>query len=59
VAGPVEATAIGNALVQAAAHGLAPDPRGLVRATQALTTYEPTGAVAAWDAAAARLLSAN
>jgi rhamnulokinase len=59
VAGPVEATAIGNALVQAAAHGLAPDPRALVRATQALTTYEPAGAVAAWDAAAARLSSAD
>jgi rhamnulokinase len=45
VAGPVEATAIGNVLVQARAHGLAPDDltslRALVRETQPLTFFEP------------------
>jgi rhamnulokinase len=45
VAGPVEATAIGNLLVQARAHGtLSGDLsslRSLVRATQALRRYEP------------------
>lgn len=55
VAGPYEATAIGNALVQAHVHGLAPDPRALVRATRPLTTYEPEGDDAAWSAAAARI----
>ena len=55
VAGPYEATAIGNALVQAHAHGLAPDPRALIRATQPLTTYEPNGDEPAWSAAAARV----
>jgi rhamnulokinase len=55
VAGPVEATAIGNALVQARAHGFAGDPRELVRRTQDLTTYPPRGDDAAWDRAAGRL----
>ncbi len=55
VAGPVEATAIGNALVQARAHGLAADPRELVRRTQRLTVYEPRGDEAAWDRAARRI----
>ena len=55
VAGPYEATAIGNALVQAHAHGLAPDPRALIRATQPLTTYEPAGDAPAWAAAATRV----
>jgi rhamnulokinase len=45
VAGPVEATAMGNVLVQARAHGtLSGDLdtlRGLVRTTQQLTRYEP------------------
>jgi rhamnulokinase len=55
VAGPVEATAIGNALVQARAHGFTGDPRELVRRTQDLTTYLPRGDDAAWDRAAARI----
>jgi rhamnulokinase len=45
VAGPVEATAIGNILVQARAHGLAQGDlaslRALVRETQPLTSYQP------------------
>lgn len=55
VAGPYEATAIGNALVQAHAHGLAPNPRALIRATQPLTTYEPERNEPAWSAAADRI----
>ncbi|RZQ59493.1 rhamnulokinase [Amycolatopsis suaedae] len=45
VAGPVEAAAMGNALVQARALGVVPgelaDLRALVRATQPLRTYQP------------------
>jgi rhamnulokinase len=45
VAGPVEATALGNVLVQARARGLLAGDletlRGLVRATQAVRRYEP------------------
>ena len=55
VAGPYEATALGNALVQARAHALAADPRALIRATHPLTTYEPSGTDAAWDLAASRI----
>ncbi|GAB2832731.1 rhamnulokinase family protein [Actinoallomurus bryophytorum] len=55
VAGPVEATAIGNALVQARAHGFTGDPRDLVRRTQDLTVYRPSGDDAAWDRAASRI----
>ncbi|MCO6009838.1 rhamnulokinase [Actinoallomurus purpureus] len=55
VAGPVEATAIGNALAQAQAHGLAAHPRELVRRTQDLTVYRPRGDEAAWDRAATRI----
>jgi rhamnulokinase len=55
VAGPVEATAIGNALVQARAHGFTADPRELVRRTQDLTNYLPRGNDAAWDRAAGRI----
>ncbi len=51
VAGPVEATAIGNALVQARAHGLLrgglDDLRRLVRATQELRHYAPRAALVA------------
>ncbi|HEY8790291.1 MAG TPA: rhamnulokinase family protein [Actinopolymorphaceae bacterium] len=50
VAGPVEATAIGNLLMQARAAGVLPTGaeghaagRALVRATQPLTRYEPGG----------------
>jgi rhamnulokinase len=55
VAGPVEATAIGNALVQARAHGFTDDPRELVRRTQDLTVYRPRGDESAWDRAAERV----
>jgi rhamnulokinase len=55
VAGPVEATAIGNALVQARAHGFTGDPRDLVRRTQDLTVYRPHGDESAWDRAAERV----
>ena len=45
IAGPVEATAIGNVLVQARAHGMLPGDlaamRDLVRATQPLREYRP------------------
>ncbi|SDR72475.1 rhamnulokinase [Actinopolymorpha singaporensis] len=44
VAGPVEATALGNLLVQARAHGVLVDraeARDVVRRTQDLRTYEP------------------
>ncbi|GAA4947361.1 rhamnulokinase family protein [Streptomonospora halophila] len=56
-AGPVEATAIGNLVVQAraalpgASHG---DLRRLVHAAERPRRYEPAG-TAGWDAAAARL----
>jgi rhamnulokinase len=55
VAGPAEATAIGNALVQARAAGFTGDPRALIRRTQELTTYQPSGDEAAWDRAAHRV----
>ena len=48
VAGPVEATAIGNLLVQARAHGLIDGDleslRALIRATTELTRFEPAAA---------------
>jgi len=59
VAGPAEATAIGNILVQARVLGAAPDDldgmRALVRATQPLSHFEPTGDAGSWAAAAERL----
>ncbi|WP_046469564.1 rhamnulokinase [Allosalinactinospora lopnorensis] len=58
VAGPVEATAIGNIIVQARAHGAAADLAGLrrlVHDTQELRHHSPSGDRTAWDAAAARL----
>jgi rhamnulokinase len=59
VAGPAEATAIGNILVQARALGAAPGDlvgmRALVSASQPLVRYEPSGGPARWQAAAARL----
>jgi rhamnulokinase len=45
LAGPVEATALGNVLIQARAHGLIDGDletlRALVRATQDIRRYEP------------------
>ncbi len=59
LAGPVEATALGNILVQALAagqlHSLA-DIRGVVRRSSSLTAYDPTPNSAPWDDAYARLL---
>ncbi|MFF5262749.1 rhamnulokinase family protein [Actinomadura viridis] len=58
VAGPVEATALGNVLVQARAHGVVGDlaeMRDLVARTQTLRRYEPGGDTAAWAEAADRL----
>jgi len=50
VAGPVEATALGNVLIQARARGLIAGDlealRALVRATQDIRRYEPRGSVA-------------
>jgi rhamnulokinase len=58
IAGPTEATALGNALVQARAHGLVGDLaalRTLVADTQPLRRHTPSGDRRAWDAAAARV----
>ncbi|MET7682379.1 rhamnulokinase family protein [Streptomyces sp. NPDC005423] len=58
VAGPAEAAALGNVLVQARAHGLVgdrADMRRLLTATQPLTRYEPRGDTARWRAAESRL----
>ena len=58
VAGPVEATAIGNIVVQARAAGAVDDLAGarrLIAAAQEPRRYTPQGGRAAWDAAAARL----
>ena len=58
IAGPAEATALGNVLVQARAHGAAPDSlsglRALLRASPAgvgLRRYAPSGNLRAWAAA--------
>ena len=59
LAGPVEASALGNVLVQARALGVPlPDldaMRALVRSTHELRRYEPQGKPADWDAAEARV----
>ncbi len=58
VAGPTEAAALGNVLVQARAHGLVGDLAGMRRLltrTQPLTRYEPRGGTQRWQAAQARL----
>jgi rhamnulokinase len=60
VAGPVEAAALGNALVQARAgacvSGGLPELRALIRATQDVRTYAPSPATrAGWDRAEARI----
>ncbi len=60
VAGPTEAAALGNILVQARTLGAAPGGldgmRALLRATQPLRRYAPSqGTTAAWDAAARRV----
>ncbi|MFP3989596.1 rhamnulokinase family protein [Streptomyces sp. E11-3] len=56
VAGPAEAAALGNVLVQARAAGVVAgglaELRALLRATQPLRRYDPAGDRAAWDKAA-------
>jgi rhamnulokinase len=59
VAGPAEAAALGNVLVQARAAGAVSggltELRALLRATQPLRYYNPAGDRAAWDEAADRI----
>jgi rhamnulokinase len=61
-AGPVEATALGNVLVQARALGAVGDDlpamRSLLRRTQQVRRYEPGGEQRPWAEAAARLAEA-
>ncbi len=57
VAGPVEATAIGNVMVQAFARGLVgslEDIRAVVRRSFEVSTYEPGGSAEDWSALRAR-----
>jgi rhamnulokinase len=63
LAGPAEASALGNVLVQARTLG-APLPdltamRALVRATHELRLYEPQGKPADWDAAESRVFGGS
>ena len=61
IAGPVEATAIGNILVQALALGhiaTLSEARALVRRSFNVDTYEPCN-TAAWDEAYERYLALN
>ena len=59
VAGPAEAAALGNVLVQARALRRGPGDlagmRALIRATQPLRRFEPAGDTGTWTAAASRL----
>jgi sugar (pentulose or hexulose) kinase len=59
LAGPVEATALGNVLVQARAAGVVGGDlaalRGLLRETQQIVRYEPGGDPAAWRSAEQRV----
>jgi rhamnulokinase len=59
IAGPVEAAALGNVLIQARALGAGPGDldgmRSLLRATQQLRRFEPAGSAAAWAAAEHRI----
>jgi rhamnulokinase len=58
MAGPVEAAALGNLLVQARAHGVVGgglvDLRAVVRSSFHVTEYRPRAASAAWESAATR-----
>jgi rhamnulokinase len=60
VAGPAEATALGNVLVQARALGAAPATlpgmRAILRSCLTLRTFAPAGNGRAWESAAARLV---
>jgi rhamnulokinase len=59
VAGPAEATALGNVLVQARALGAAPASldgmRAVAAATAGLRTYQPAGDARAWPTASSRI----
>jgi rhamnulokinase len=59
VAGPAEATALGNVLVQARALGSVPEGldgmRALVRASAEVREYAPSGQDAPWEAAVGRI----
>jgi rhamnulokinase len=59
IAGPAEATALGNVLVQARALGAAPGTlegmRALIRARAELRTYQPAGDGGSWLAASRRI----
>jgi len=59
VAGPAEATALGNVLVQARALGAAPGSlggmRALLRKGQQLRHFSPSGDQSAWQRAATRV----
>jgi rhamnulokinase len=59
VAGPAEATALGNVLIQARALGAAPgtlrELRALLRASVEPRRFSPGGSTRAWVDAAARL----
>ena len=58
LAGPAEATALGNLGLQARAHGLVgglSDLRSLIAATQPVRRYTPSGPLTPWDKAAAYL----
>ncbi|HEX4259189.1 MAG TPA: FGGY-family carbohydrate kinase, partial [Streptosporangiaceae bacterium] len=63
IAGPVEAAALGNALVQARTLGVAPHDieglRALVRQTQELRRFEPRGDQRAWASAGQRLAAGH
>jgi rhamnulokinase len=63
VAGPVEAAALGNALVQGRAAGVVggglAELRALLRATQETRSYLPSGSRDPWDAAERRLPGAR
>ena len=62
-AGPVEAAALGNVLVQARAVGAVPAElagmRDLLRRTQRIRRFEPGGSSTAWDDAERRLGAAG
>jgi rhamnulokinase len=61
-AGPVEAAALGNVLVQGRALGQVddlPSARRLLRRTQQLRRFEPRGSASSWEAAAARVPQAG
>jgi rhamnulokinase len=63
LAGPVEATALGNVLVQARAAGILDGDLGalrrVLRDTQQIVRYEPRGDAIAWRDAEARIATAT